>query len=373
MSQPPHTRDAVADQPWAAYCADGRRRADELGNRGPLRFDASGVLAADILAAYRRTGFYVFTGVLAAAEVAELATEFDEVLANAPIAEGSDVDRHGRPVKFPGYYSLSEPHETAGPGAPAVVGLVSHPLMMMDAALRAYGHPDILRVAASVHGEDFVPFHEAVFHKGAGEGPPTRWHQDGRTHWTADGAALEQADGSGRTHGFNLSVSWSRCTPENGLWVVPGSHRQWRLANGGKFPPAGEQLAAAVPMMLQPGDCGMVNRSSLHGAFANRSPERRITMVVGFHKRSSAIGASTTNVHAFPRPGREKRVTYSEEWVLRRTRMIPLAIDARRQRFPKERSYRYAGAYLGNGTWNEQTRAEISQEGDEYWQLDITL
>ena len=377
MSVPQATTDATSDLPWPEYCEDGRRRALALGNRGPMRFDDDGRLAADILAAYRRTGFYVFTGVLSQEEIAELTAEFDEVLDNAPSARDSDVDKHGRPAKLPGYYTLHLPEQdedaTGAASKQAVVGLVSHPLMMMDSALRTYAHPDILRMVASVNGTDFVPFHESVFHKGAGEGPPTPWHQDGRTHWTPDGIALEQADGSGKTHGFNLSVSWSHCTPENCLWVVPGSHKRWRLADGGSFPPITKRLAEAVPMMLAPGDCGMVNRSSLHGSYPNRSEQRRITMVIGYHKRDSAIGATTTNVHAFERPGKTKNITYSEDYVLRRTRMIPLAIDARRQRFPQEEPYRYAGSYIGSAVWDERTRAEIGKAGDEYWQRDITL
>jgi len=59
--------------------------------------------------------------------------------------------------------------------------------------------------------------------------------------------------------------------------------------------------------------------------------------------------------------------------VLRRARMIPLAIDARRQKYPDEVPYVYEGRYIGEGIWNEQAREEISQEGDEYWQRDITL
>ena len=117
----------------------------------------------------------------------------------------------------------------------------------------------------------------------------------------------------------------------------------------------------------------MVNRSSLHGSYPNKSSNRRITMVLGFHKRASAIGSETTNVHAFRRPGKVKSIKYTEDYVLRRSRMIPLAIDARRQKFPDEHAYEYTGAYIGDGQWNEQARAEISLEGDEYWQRDITL
>ena len=383
MPEEERPQDRTTRKPWREYRRDGVKRALALGNQGPMRFDAEGRLAEDILAAYRRFGFYVFRGVLSDVEVAELCREFDAILDNAPVARGGVVDKHGRRVRFPGYYTLhlaedagDTPSEADAPGepdAPAVVGLVSHPLMMMDSALRTYAHPDILRMVASVNGDDFVPFHESIFHKGAGEGPPTPWHQDGRTHWNDDGSALEADDGSGKTHGFNLSVSWSHCTPENCLWVVPGSHKRWRLAGGGKFPPITDRLADAVPMLLEPGDCGIVNRSSLHGSYPNRSDERRITMVMGYHKRDSAIGTATTNVHAFRRPGETKSVTYSEDYVLQRARMIPLAIDARRQRFPDEQPYRYTGSYLGDGAWNEQARAEISKEGDEYWQRDITL
>ena len=376
------TQADLTPSQWDAYCEAGRERAQALDNRGPMRFDDNGDLAQDILDAYRRTGFYVFTEVLSPTEIQELESEFDQLLDNAPVSKESDVDKHGHPVKFAGYYSMSsndvfgkDGGEGDDLGGPPVIGLVSHPLMMMDSALRVYGHPQILKTVEGVNGPDFVPFHESIFHKGAGEGPPTPWHQDGRTHWTESGESLQQPDGSGETHGFNLNVSWSNCTPDNCLWVVPGSQRQWRLVDGGKFPPTAEVLPDAVPVMLAPGDCALVDRSSLHGSYQNNSTERRVTMVMGFHKRSSAINAETTNVHSFRLPGgkNSKAITYSEDYVLRRSRMIPLAIDARRQRFPEETPYEYQGSYLGSADWNAQTRAEIGKEGDEYWQRDITL
>ncbi|NKC00188.1 MAG: hypothetical protein GKR90_17110 [Pseudomonadales bacterium] len=369
----------MAEASWEEYCATGRARAIALGNRGPMKFDASGRLHRDIIDAYNANGFYVFTGVLDQQEIDELTREFDELLDNAPVARGATIDKHGRDVEFPGYYSLAldevfRNHQVDGESEnEAVVGLVSHPLMMMDSALRVYAHPQIMKMVASINGDDFVPFHESIFHKGAGEGPPTPWHQDGRTHWDETGRALEGSDGSGKTHGFNLSVSWSECTPENCLWVVPGSHKKWLLANDGTFPKSNQRLDDAVPMTLNPGDCGMVSRSSLHGSYPNKSDTRRITMVLGFHKRDSAIGAETTNVHAFRLPGKQRQVKYDTEWVETRARMIALAIDARRQYYPDEEPYEYSGTYLGDGNWNAQSRAEISQEGDEYWQRDITL
>ena len=86
------------------------------------------------------------------------------------------------------------------------------------------------------------------------------------------------------THGLNLSVCISDATPENCLWVVPGSHRRWRLApwpgrrrdadgralTDGSFPPISDWLADAVPVTLRPGDVMVVDRSSLHGARRGR-------------------------------------------------------------------------------------------------------
>ncbi|MYD81398.1 MAG: phytanoyl-CoA dioxygenase family protein [Gammaproteobacteria bacterium] len=357
---------------WTDYSEAASRRAHTLGNRGPVRLDSECKLVPEIKDAYYRTGFYVFTGVLDTEEIDELTDEFDEMLDNAPTTVNGDTDSHGRSSSYYGYYTMMEDEEDAD--APAHMYLLTHPFIFMESTLRAYGHPKILAIAESLYGQDFVPFHEAIFYKAPENGLPTRWHQDGRTHWTEDGRALEQPDGSGKCHGYNMSVALSHCTAENCLWVVPGSQRRWLLAHGGEFPPITERLDDAVPMLLEPGDCGIVSRSALHGSYPNRSANRRVTLLLGFHKRDSAIGASTTNVHAFKIPGVDKKkITYSEEYVLRRARMIPLAIDARRQYRPREKPFKYRGSFLGNATWNEVTRAEIRRDGEEYWQQDITL
>ena len=125
--------------------------------------------------------------------------------------------------------------------------------------------------------------------------------------------------------------------------------------------------------MMTPGDCAIVNRSSLHGSFPNYSEQRRITILFGFHKRDSAIGATTTDVHAFKVPGKTKQITYTDEYVLKRSRMIPLAINARAQKYPDEVGFNYQGSFLGTPEWTEESRAEISEEDQEYWQQDITL
>merc|ERR1719487_3101694 len=99
--------------------------------------------------------------------------------------------------------------------------LLKHSLEVMDSALRLYAQPDLLRVAEAVNGPDFTPFTENVWHKAAGLGASVAWHQDGTTHW---GAGWLSSKWDPNIHGFSFHVALSRCTPENTLWVVPGSH-----------------------------------------------------------------------------------------------------------------------------------------------------
>ena len=123
---------------------------------------------------------------------------------------------------------------------------------------------------------------------------------------------IEKDNGSGKTHGFNLSIAPSECNPDNGLWVLPGSHRKWLLHQGSEFPTISTQIKDAVPVMMQPGDCAIANKSRLHGSFPNYLNQRRITILFGFHKRDSGIGATTANVHAFKVPKETKQITYTD-------------------------------------------------------------
>ena len=83
-------------QAMTVYMREGEARAMALGNRGPIRFNADGTLAKDILEAYWRCGFYVFTGVLGAAELADIEADLSDVLERVPVTEGARVDARQR-------------------------------------------------------------------------------------------------------------------------------------------------------------------------------------------------------------------------------------------------------------------------------------
>ena len=100
----------------------------------------------------------------------------------------------------------------------------------MPAALRLYGHPQLLAIAAAINGPDFVPYNDAIFVKQPGLGGSVAWHQDGVTHW-------DSPDWDAGIHGFNFQVQLYPTTAANGLWVVPGTHRTGRVdikAAGGR-------------------------------------------------------------------------------------------------------------------------------------------
>jgi hypothetical protein len=337
----------------ARYREEGEQRALALGNRGPLRLDEQGRVHQEILDAYRRCGFYIFESVLAQDELDDIERDVAELLERAPVTKGATVDRYGRtalgvncearniswvkPLTDPiggtdaahGRHPAKMIEPTPPAGAPEyVVQLVLGSLQFSEACLRVYGHPELLAVAEAINGSDFTPFNEAVWIKQPGLGGSVAWHQDGWTHW--DSADLDEG-----THGFNFMAQLYGCTSANGLWVVPGSHRIGKADIKALVHAAGsDRLPAAVPLICGPGDVAITSRQAIHGSFANTSPDVRVTINFGFHRRKSVLGVTSGGVH--------NAVTeYDAGRIHERSKAIMYAIEARAQRFPHETRYTY--------------------------------
>jgi hypothetical protein len=368
----------------AEYGRRAEARAYALGNRGPIRTGADGRLLPEILESYWTHGFYVFQGVVGPAELAELRAEIDAVLSRAPVAPDASIDFRGRPVLDHGILKppyrwarpLSDPvggtdanngrhpaemlQPDAGKDAPDwTVELLDGNLHLSDACLRLYGHPGLLTVAGSILGDDFVPYNEVTFVKEPGLGPSVAWHQDGTTHWTAP-------DWDGGAHGFNFMTQLYPSTAANGVWVLPGSHRLGKADIKQMVAACGsDRIDGAVPMLCDAGDTIVTNRQMVHGSFANSSPDRRITLNEGFFPRKRVLNVSARRLNG-------KVETYDQARIDARTRIIQIAIDARRQRFPRETPYVYrplAGREDEN-RWNESTRAAVLRN---YNQLDMFI
>lgn len=354
-----------------AYLRDGERRAFALGNRGPVRYDADGKIHPDILEAYWRTGFYVFEGVYKAAELKEIEADFQQVMERLPVDRESTVDANGRPAIGVGLQApclfwskpLADPfggtelangrhpvkmfEPVAAADAPKeVVYLILGSFQFSETSLRAYGHPDLLAIAAAVNGDDFVPFTDALFIKAPGLGASVAWHQDGTTHWNSP--SWDQG-----SHGFNSMTQLYGCTAANGVWVVPGSHKLGKVDIKAMVAAAGtERLPDAVPIICAPGDMAITNRQTVHGSFANTSKDWRVTLNAGFHRLRSVLGVEAGGLH-------NARAVYDAARIHERSRVIGLAIDARRQHFPGEKSFVYAphAAAGKTYTWDAEAKA----------------
>ena len=373
-------RDEAAMQ---AYLREGERRAYALGNRGPIRFDGDGALHADITEAYWRLGFYVFEGVLEQAELADIDADVIDMLARLPTAQGSAVDARGRralgvgceaptlfwskPLGDPlggtdlasGRHAVKMSEPTPAADAPKeIVYMILGTLQFSEACLRLAGHPDLLAVAGALNGEDFVPFTETLFIKEPGRGASVAWHQDGTTHW-------DSPDWDAGIHGFNFMAQFYGCTPANGVWVVPGTHKLGKVDIKMKVAQAGsERLPDAVPMVCKPGDVVISNRQLLHGSFANTSADWRVTLTFGFHRRASVLDVRGGGIF-------NPAIVYDEACVRERSRMLGYAIDARRQRFPDEVPFVYR-PFVDSGDsprWDERAKAKLK----DYNLLDLSI
>ncbi|MFT5449063.1 MAG: hypothetical protein ACI9DC_004251 [Gammaproteobacteria bacterium] len=355
------------------YMRGGEQRARELGNRGPIRFDDNGEIHPAILDDYWRCGFYVFEGVFGEAEINELRADIDRVLAGAPTGPGASVDRQGRPAigseftrpsfrfgaplsdsvggtsKNKGRHPVKMLEPVPAADAPKhVVTRIMGNLQLMDSCLRLYGHHGLLSVAAAVNGKDFVPYNEVTFVKEPRLGVSIAWHRDGTTHWHA-------SDWDQGAHGFNYMAQLYPSTAANGVWVLSGSHKIKKMDIPALVRDSGsERIEGAVPMVCAAGDVVISNRQLVHGSFANTSPDRRITLNMGYFPRRRI-----ENVTVTPLEGDE--VTYDAERIAQRTRMIAIGIDAREQRFPDEPRYVYQ-PLIGkeeDNRWNEHTRENV--------------
>jgi ectoine hydroxylase-related dioxygenase (phytanoyl-CoA dioxygenase family) len=365
------------------YLIEGQTKALELPNRGPLKFDAHGNIHNDILEAYSKFGFYVLKGVISDEELNDIKADLDKIRDNFPTHMGAEKDKHGRPalgsdnkaMTLQWARPLSDPlggteisngrHQVklfepraADDAPPAVPVYLSGSLQFSPACLRVYAHPDLLKLAETLNGPDFVPFTEGLFIKDAGLGAAVSWHQDGDTHWGSPNF-------DENIHGFNFMGQIYGSTAVNGVWVVPGSHKHDRADIVKMVEESGsERLIDAVPIICEPGDVVINNRQVVHGSFANTGFETRITVNFGFHKRSSVLNIKGAGIHA------EAKIMDSE-YINKRSEVIALAINARKKRFPEEKPFNYIplSDNLDAFNWNESSQAELK----DYNLMDLSI
>lgn len=351
----------------------GHEKAMKMDNRGPIAFDSIGALEPSILQAYSEYGFYVFTDVLQPEELKDIEEDLEAMKQRFPVGPGEPLAADGspglgsdctaltllwsKPLGDPlggtdlangrHQVKLHEPQaaEDAPEWAPFIL-LGS--LQFSETCLRVYGHPQLLKIAEAINGEDFTPFNEALFIKEPGVGAAVSWHQDGTTHWESD-------DFDQDIHGFNFMAQVYGSTAVNGVWVLPGSHKLGKVDIKQLVKESGsERIDGTVPLICDPGDVVICNRQIVHGSFPNSGFEPRITVNMGFHRRSSVLNVMGAGTH-------NEAQVFDEALIAKRSEVIGYGIDARRQRFPDETPYTYqpfAKAGL-DYQWNEDAKASL--------------
>ncbi len=189
------TKYVSEDLDMQNYLIAGEKRASNLDNRGPIKFDVNGNLTQEILDSYDKYGFYIFEKVFTTEELNDWEVDYLDILERFPIRRNAKIDKKGRPAiavdcKANILY-WSKP--LADPFGGTTLANGRHPVKMIepvpndddpdeiiyltqgflqfsDTFLRAYAHPLLLKVAENINGEDFVPFTEGYFIKDPGLG-----------------------------------------------------------------------------------------------------------------------------------------------------------------------------------------------------------
>lgn len=173
-----------------------------------------------------------------------------------------------------------------------------------NASLELLGRPEVLGVAESLCGPNFVPTYESLVFKQEGDGEQIPWHQD--------------AVHPRRWRIFNLGLYLDASTKGAGaLRVVPGSQRQI-LDVCTIREQYGWNADGVIQVETQPGDALLHDVMVLHGSEATQGNALRRTVYFEF-RSAEQIGAEGP---------------WDAHWTERRLRLIPLALDAHRQRTP---------------------------------------
>ena len=154
-------------------------------------------------------------------------------------------------------------------------------------------------------------------------------------------------DGKGVPENYAEAAKWFRKAADQG-----NAYAQNIL--GVMYDAGSERLPDAVPLICNPGDVVINNRQMLHGSFANTGFETRVTVNFGFHRRSSVLNIEGAGLHA-------DAAIFDEAFIKHRSRVIGLAIAARKARFPDEQPYVYAPMANDNDQpiWNNEAFASL--------------
>jgi ectoine hydroxylase-related dioxygenase (phytanoyl-CoA dioxygenase family) len=173
-----------------------------------------------------------------------------------------------------------------------------------SASLELLGSPNVLGVAESLCGPNFVPTYESMVLKQAGDGEAIRWHQD--------------AVHPRRSRIYNFDLYLDRSSADGGaLVVIPKSHHSVLEACElerlyGWSPPG------SIVVEMEPGDVLLHDVMVVHGSPRIVGKALRRTIYYEFRAAEQILSEGP----------------WDRDWVDRRLSLLPLALEAYRAAYP---------------------------------------
>lgn len=179
------------------------------------------------------------------------------------------------------------------------------------ASLELLGAPEVLGIAESLAGPDFVPTYESMVLKAAGDGAPIGWHQDA-VH--------------GRRHRiFNIGVYLDPArSGEGALRVVPRSQRV-RVDACGLRDEHGWHVPDAIEVPMAAGDVLVHDDMIVHGSPPAVGSRLRRTVYLEFRPAASVLEDGP----------------WDAGWLDDRLRLVPAALAAHAAAFPAAPAWRW--------------------------------
>jgi ectoine hydroxylase-related dioxygenase (phytanoyl-CoA dioxygenase family) len=176
-------------------------------------------------------------------------------------------------------------------------------------SLELLGSPQILGVAESMVGVNFVPTYEAMVFKQEGDGVAIRWHQDAihPRQWRI----------------FNLDLYLDPSHKGAGaLYVIPGtqSTRQAFCNIENSF---GWDYPGAIEVEMEPGDVLLHDVMVAHGSPETHGKPLRRTIYYEFRAAEEILADGP----------------WDRQWIDRRLRLIPLALSRFSQAYPQSEQF----------------------------------
>lgn len=175
-----------------------------------------------------------------------------------------------------------------------------------DASLELLGSPHVLGVAESLNGPNFFPTYESMVFKFQGDGEVVRWHQD----------AVQKRN----YRVWNYDLYLDRSTKDSGaLRVLPKSHfkKQDACEFADKY---GWEHPDIITVEMEPGDVLLHDVMVYHGSPPTEGGPLRRTIYYEFRSVEWNRDAGI----------------WADEWVDRRIKLIPHAMDKYAEAFPSE-------------------------------------